>query len=151
MYDTINGRSGRSFGFGYPGTSMDVIDITSANDGRVMVLTMNLKDFEYFVYVFDAQGEHIFWFNVKESMSCHPCRIAFQPESEQAVILSTSNEYPKMFQIYTKDGEFLRNVHFDTGPMIVPSGSQGMAFTKNGRIAMCVLDKSIGKYKALVV
>lgn len=62
-----------------------------------------------------------------------------------------SDEYPKTFQKNPKHGEFVRSVHCDTESVIVPSGSQGMVVTRNGRIAMCVLDKNTNKYKILIV
>ena len=65
--------------------------------------------------------------------------------------ISNSDEYPKIFQIYTKRGEFVRSIHCDTETMTVPFGSQGMAVTSDGRIAMCVFDKSKNKCKVLVV
>ena len=152
MYNTTDGRSMGSFGFE---RFTHVHDITADNDGRVMLLAN--KNYDQYVNVFSAEGKHLFRYNIKDSTTCQARRIAFQPESEQVVVMSrrisNSDEYPKIFQIYTKRGEFVRSIHCtcDTETMTVPFGSQGMAVTSDGRIAMCVFDKSINKYKVLVV
>lgn len=119
-------------------------------------MVLAYKDYEQCVHVFSAdEGKHLFRYNIKDSITYRARRIAFQPESEQVVIMFVrfidSDEYPKIFQIYTKHGEFVRSIHCDTESMTVPFGSQGMVVTRNGRFAMCVLDKSINKYKVLVV
>ena len=134
---------------------MYAYDITVDNDDRVLVLAYNTKDYKRYVHVFSTAGKRLFSFDIKDSMTCQARRIAFQPESEQVVIMFgsfiDSDEYPKMFQMYTKHGEFVRSIHCDTGFVIVPFGSQGMVVTRNGRTAMCDLDKNTNKHKILIV
>ncbi|KAL9976328.1 hypothetical protein ACROYT_G013618 [Oculina patagonica] len=114
MYDTINGRAVRSFGF--ERFTLNAHDITAANDDRAMVLACD-KDCEQCIHVFSIEIKHLFRFNVKDSLTSKARWIAFQPESEQVVIMFVrfidSDEYSKMFQIYTKHGEFVRSIHCD--------------------------------------
>ena len=147
VYDT-NGEFVHSFGdkiLKHP------CDITSADDGCVMVL-----EYDNCVHLFSAEGDHLSRFTMNESKPHHPRFIAFLQATENAVVLSVEYndsgvKYPRMLHVYTKRGEFVRSIHLDKESMIVRIDSRGITVTKDGRVAMCVFEESISKYKVYIL
>ncbi|XP_078368916.1 uncharacterized protein LOC144652735 [Oculina patagonica] len=130
-------------------------DITAANDGCVMVLES--REYNNCVHLFSAEGDHLSRFTMDESKPHHPRFIAFLRATEQAVVLSVEYnhdsgvKYPRMLHVYTKHGEFVRSIHLDEESMIVRIDSRGITVTKDGRVAMCVFEESISKYKVYIL
>lgn len=127
-------------------------DITAANDGCVMVL-----DHDNSVHLFSAEGDHLSRFTTDESKPHHPRFIAFLRATEHAVVLSVEYnndsgvKYPRMLHVYTKHGEFVRSIHLDEECLTVRIDSRGITVTKDGRVAMCVYEESISKYKVYIL
>ena len=139
MYDT-DGRFVRSFGeeaLEHP------LDITAANDGRVMVV----EGFGSCVHIFSEDGDYLEKFELQER-HYFPC-IAFHRASEHVVITANQKRPGELrilhVVIFTKDGEFVRSTEYEGG-----FWSCRVTVTKDGRIAVLVKDID-RKWKVLVI
>jgi len=132
-----DGQLVRSFG---QGILRDGWAITSANEGRVMVLDRD----DSYVHVFSEQGEHLFEVKVKGSYS--PRAITFHQESEHFIVIGQEQGTDGKVRvlIYTKEGDFLRNIQLEI------DSPQSIAVTKEGRFAVVYRDW-INQNKVIVV
>ena len=127
-------------------------DITSANDGHVMVL-----EYDYCVHIFSADGDHLSRFTLTESKPHHPRFIAFFRGAEHALVLSVEYnhasgvKYPRTLHVYTKHGQCVRKIYFDEGSMTIRIDSRGITATNDGRLAMCALEESVNKSKVYIL
>ena len=126
VYET-NGQLVCSFGqqiLSYPR------DITTVNDGRVMVVG---GWGPRVVHIFSEQGDHLNKFCLQRSLFSP--KIVFHRESQQVAVVDTDNFSDKLYiEIYTKDGEFVRSISTHMGePFSFP---QEVAVTTEGCIAV---------------
>ena len=109
---------------------MCATDITSANDGRIMVVDRG----DSCVHIFSEHCAHLDKFKF-QGCYYYP-RIAFHMLSEHVVIASTKKEEPvAVVEIFTKDGEFVRSTQIHERSSI-----RGMTVAKDGRIALLLQD-----------
>ena len=127
-YET-DGQFVRSFGEGILECGLD---ITAANDGRVMVVGTNGRD--SYVHIFSEHGDHLNKFQL-QGYYLNP-RIAFHRASEHVVVAGIgveSKKYLLYVEISTKDGEFVRSTQIhEEGIEFV----RGITVTTEGRIAV---------------
>ena len=109
---------------------MCATDITSANDGRVMVVDRG----DSCVHIFSEHCAHLDKFKF-QGCYYYP-RIAFHMLSEHVVIAGTKKEEPvAVVEIFTKDGVFVRSTQIHKRNSI-----RGMTVAKDGRIALLLQD-----------
>ena len=140
VYNT-DGRFVRSFG---EEALEDPLDITAANDGRVMVV----EESRSCVHIFSEDGDYLEKFELQGRL--YPC-IAFHRASEH-VVITTNKERPGELDslhvtIFTKHGEFVRSTEFHEELFL----SSRVTVTKDGRIAVLVQDHIDRKWKVLVI
>ena len=142
VYNT-EGEFVRSFG---KGTLKSASDITTANDGRVMVVDRE----DSCVHIFNEDGVHLNKFKLQGQYR-YP-RIAFHPSCEHVVITGKEIPYedpgPLHVEIFTKDGEFVRSTQIHEERIYV---IEGMTVTKDGRIAVSRLLDIDHKWKVFVI
>ena len=140
VYDT-DGRFVRSFG---EEILKGALDITAANDGRVMVLTWG----DSCVHIFSEDGDYLKSFEL-QGRYVRP-RIAFHQASEHVVIAGKERSTNDLLcvKIFTKDGEFVRSTQIleEEYFFII-----GMTVTKDGRIALILRDVLNYECKVLVI
>ena len=136
VYDT-DGRFVRSFG---EEALENACDITAANDGRVMVVGKSGSC----VHIFSEDGDYLEKFELQGYFEPY---IAFHRASEHVVITGKQLDFLHV-AIFTKDGEFVRSTEFHDVPIRI---SSWMTVTKDGRIAVLVLDYIDRKSKVLVI
>ena len=138
VFDT-DGQFVCSFG---EGQLKDARDITTANDGRVMVVDRG----DSCVHIFNEDGDHLDKFVLQGSYSFP--KIAFHPVSQHVVVAGIEEEKGALhMEIYTKNGEFVRSTQIDDEEI---EDLQGIAVNIEGRIA-AVFGVADAKYKLLVV
>ena len=135
----IDGQFVCSFG---EGQLKDARDITTANDGRVMVVDRG----DCCVHIFSEDGDHLDKF-VLQGCYSFP-KIAFHCISEHVVVAGIEEKGALHMEVYTKDGEFVRSTQIDDEEEI--DDLQGIAVNTEGRIA-AVFGVSDVNYKMLVV
>ena len=123
VYET-DGRFVRSFG---KQNLQCPRDITSVSDGRVMVVD---EIPSHCVHIFRECGDYLSKFDLNGFL--HFPKIAFHRESQQVVLASTDDDKElSCFEIYTKDGEFVRSVFvYNIGYTL-----SAIAVSLDGRIA----------------
>ncbi|XP_078378085.1 uncharacterized protein LOC144661259 [Oculina patagonica] len=118
------------------------LDITAANDGRVMVV----DTYDSCVYIFSEHGDHLNKFKLQGSYWSP--RIAFHRASGHVVLAGIKpKERGKdllQVEVYTKDGEFVRGTQIYEEWI---GGVEGITVTTEGRIAVTCVDKK----KVLVI
>lgn len=125
VYDT-DGLFVCSFG---EGTLKSASDITSANDGRVMVVNRD----DFCVHIFSEDGHHLDKFQLQGGLYGCP-KIAFHMLSKHVVIAGTKGDHRVIVvEIFTKDGDFVRCTHMYVEPLLRITG---MTVTRDGRIAV---------------
>ena len=120
----------------------DARDITTGNDGRVMVVDRG----DFSVHIFSEHGDHLNKFKLQGCYSFP--KTAFHRPSEHVVVASIENEKNLLHvEIYTKDGEFVRSTQIHEEGI---DDLQGMTVATDGPIGAVfrVIDDS---YKVLVV
>ena len=129
----------RSFG---EGTLKSASDITSAYDGRVMVVDWR----DSCVHIFNEVGNFLDKFKL-QGRYYYP-RIAFHQLTEHLVIAGKKEESVVVVEIFTKDGEFVRStqIHEKRALRI-----RGMTVTLGGRIAVLLEDIDDEYVKVLVI
>ena len=129
----------RSFG---EGTLKSASDITSAYDGRVMVVDWR----DSCIHIFNEVGNFLDKFKL-QGRYYYP-RIAFHQLTEQLVIAGKKEESVVVVEIFTKDGEFVRStqIHEKRALRI-----RGMTVTLGGRIAVLLEDIDDEYVKVLVI
>jgi len=138
VFDT-DGQFVCSFG---EGQLKDARDITTANDGRVMVVDRG----DSCVHIFSRDGEHLDKFTLQGCFSFP--KIAFHRASKHVVVAGVEEEKGVLhMEIYTKDGKFVRSTQIDDEEIDV---LQGIAVNTKGRIAV-VFGVADANYKLLVV
>ena len=117
------------------------IDITVANDGRVLVLD-NYDDSsrsdslgaDLVVYIFNEQGNHLNKFKLQRDYSLYT-RITFHPVGEHVVVAGKELESNLLeVKIYSKDGEFVRSIQIQICDDFTEV--EGIAVNNDGRIAV---------------
>ena len=117
------------------------IDITIANDGRVLVLD-NYDDSsrsdslgaDLVVYIFNEQGNHLNKFKLQRDYSLYT-RITFHPVGEHVVVAGKELESNLLeVTIYSKDGEFVRCIQIQICDDFTEV--EGIAVNNDGRIAV---------------
>ena len=115
-----------------------VLDQACASGNRVMVL-----DVSFNVHVFSEQGDHLSKFQVQQRSPF--CGIAFHNSSEHVVL--AGNRHGCLYvEMYTKDGEFLRNTQIRVENVWLTGG---VAVTIEGHIA--VVCRQQEQWKVLIV
>ena len=105
------------------------VDITTVSDSRVMVVD---RFPSCSVHIFSEEGDHLNKFDLRGSFSLS-C-IAYHWESQEVVLVIAHDEEELLqFQIYTKDGEFLRSIFIHVEKL---AWLYGMAVSTEGRIAV---------------
>jgi len=138
VFDT-DGQFVCSFG---EGQLKDARDITTVNDGRVMVVDRG----DSCVHIFSEDGDHLDKFALQGCYSFP--KIAFHCASKHVVVAGIDEEKGVLhMEIYTKDGEFVRSTQIDDEEIDV---LQGIAVNTEGRIA-AVFGVADVNYKLLVV
>ena len=138
VFDT-DGQFVCSFG---EGQLKDARGITTANDGRVMVVDRGHSC----VHIFSRDGEHLDKFTLQGCFSFP--KIAFHRASKHVVVAGVEEEKGVLhMEIYTKDGKFVRSTQIDDEEIDV---LQGIAVNTKGRIAV-VFGVADANYKLLVV
>ena len=139
VYDT-NGQFVCSFG---EGQLKDAQDITTANDGRVLVVDRG----DSCVHIFSEDGDHLNGFKLRGCYSFP--KIAFHRASEHVIIAGIEEEKSILrMEIYSKNGEFVRSTQIDDDEEI--DDLQGIAVTSEGRVA-AVFGVTHANYNVLVV
>ena len=117
------------------------IDITVANDGRVLVLD-NYDDSsrsdsfraDLVVYIFNEHGDHLNKFKLQRDYSLYTS-IAFHPAGEHVVVAGKELDSKLLeVKIYSKDGEFVRSTQIQICDDFSEVG--GIAVNNDGRIAV---------------
>ena len=117
------------------------IDITIANDGRVLVLD-NYDDSsrsdslraDLVVYIFNEHGDHLNKFKLQRDYSLYTS-IAFHPAGEHVVVAGKELDSKLLeVKIYSKDGEFVRSTQIQICDDFSEVG--GIAVNNDGRIAV---------------
>ena len=117
------------------------IDITVANDGRVLVLD-NYDDSsrsdslraDLVVYIFNEHGDHLNKFKLQRDYSLYTS-IAFHPAGEHVVVAGKELDSNLLeVKIYSKDGEFVRSTQIQICDDFSEVG--GIAVNNDGRIAV---------------
>ena len=133
-YDS-NGEFVRSFGreiLNY------AIDITVANDGRVLVLDIDKEN--YFVRIFNEHGDYLNKFKLHINNVCSS-KITFHPASGHVVVAANEEREINLMwvTIYSKDGKFVRSVKIqnstDFSSLI---GILGITLKNDGTIAVII-------------
>ena len=138
VFDT-DGQFIGSFG---EGQLKDARDITTANDGSVMVVDRG----DSCVHVFSGDGDHLDKFTLQGCFSFP--KIAFHRASKHLVVAGVEEEKGVLhMEIYTKDGKFVRSTQIDDEEIDV---LQGIAVSAEGRIA-AVFGVTDANYKLVVV
>ena len=129
----------RSFG---EGTLKSASDITSAYDGRVMVVDWR----DSCIHIFNEVGNFLDKFKL-QGRYYYP-RIAFHQLTGHLVIAGKKEESVVVVEIFTKDGEFVRStqIHEKRALRI-----RGMTVTLGGRIAVLLEDIDDEYVKVLVI
>ena len=110
----------------------DAMDITAANDGRVMVVDSR----EPSVHIFSEHGDHPNKFKLQGCYSWP--RIAFHRASEHVFVAGIEKDLLHV-DVYTKDGEFIRGTHIQEKGIYY---LRGITVTTEGRIAVvCVYQR----------
>ena len=124
------------------GQLKDARDITTATDGRVMVVDRG----DSCVHIFSEDGDHLDKFTLQ---GCYAFpKIAFHRTSKHVVVAGIEEEKGVLhMEIYTKDGEFVRNTQIVDEEI---ADLQGIAVNTEGRIAV-VFGVADANYKLLVV
>ena len=116
------------------------IDITVANDGRVLVLdnydssrSDSLRA-DLVVYIFNEHGDHLNKFKLQRDYSLYTS-IAFHPAGEHVVVAGKELDSKLLeVKIYSKDGEFVRSTQIQICDDFSEVG--GIAVNNDGRIAV---------------
>jgi len=136
VYET-DGRFVRSFG---ERKLTNGNDITTVNDGRVMVV----ECYASCVHIFSEDGDYLDSFKLQRNHACPS--IAFHQASEHVVIAGTKTSTTVSdllrVEIFTKDGEFVRSTQSPQIPKVGMYITRGMTVTKNGRIAVLLRKRS---------
>ena len=136
----IDGQFVCSFG---EGQLKDARDITTTNDGRVMVVDRS----DSCVHIFSEDGDHLDKFVLQRCYSFP--KIAFHRISEHVVVAGIEEKKGALhMEIFTKHGEFVRSTQIDDEEEI--DVLQGIAVNTEGRIA-AVFGVAEANYKLLVV
>ncbi|XP_078378079.1 uncharacterized protein LOC144661252 isoform X2 [Oculina patagonica] len=136
-YDNVvvhetDGQFVRSFG---EGILKGALDITAANDGRVMVVDM----YDFCVHIFSEHGEHLNKFKL-QGRYWSP-RIAFHRASEHVVLAGKEPEKDLLLvEVYTKDGEFVRSTQIHEERI---GDVEGITVTTEGRIAVASCEEKV--------
>ena len=140
VYET-NGQFVRSFG---EQILCDACDITTVSDGTVMVVQRSIPGR---VHIFSEEGDYLNKFDLQRGLAFP--KIAFHRESQQVVVVGGENYSLEILyiEIYTKNGEFMRETPIHIGE---PSSLNGIAVTTEGRIAVatCLEDLT---YKVIII
>jgi len=136
VYDT-DGLFVRSFG---EGTFKDATDITTANDGRVMVVEGSDS---FCVHIFSEDGVHLNNVNIQGRIYWFP-RIAFHRRSG-SVVIAAKDEDLLHVEIFTKDGDFVRSTQIHEEGI---DSVKGLTVTMDGQIALLLAGY---KSKVLVI
>ena len=128
-YDS-NGEFVRSFGREILNCA---IDITVANDGRVLVLDIDKEN--YFVRIFNEHGDYLNKFKLHINNVCNP-KITFHPASGHVVVAANEEREINLMwvTIYSKDGKFVRNVKIQNSHDFIEIG--GITLKNDGTIAV---------------
>ena len=139
-YDS-NGKLVRSFG----GEILKCAkDITVANDGRVLVLEVDhdslrsvFDNENYFVRIFSEHGDYLNKFKLHRNNVCKP-KITFHPASGHVVVAAKGEREMNLVwvTIYSKDGEFVRNVKIQDSHLFVEI--EGITLQNDGNIAVVI-------------
>ena len=139
-YDS-NGKLVRSFG----GEILKCAkDITVANDGRVLVLEVDhdslrsvFDNENYFVRIFSEHGDYLNKFKLHRNNVCKP-KITFHPASGHVVVAAKGEREMNLVwvTIYSKDGEFVRNVKIQDSHRFVEI--EGITLQNDGNIAVVI-------------
>ena len=116
------------------------IDITVANDGRVLVLdnydssrSDSLRA-DLVVYIFNEHGDHLNKFKLQRDYSLYTS-IAFHPAGEHVVVAGKTLDSNLLeVKIYSKDGEFVRSTKIQICDDFSEVG--GITVNNDGRIAV---------------
>ena len=116
------------------------IDITVANDGRVLVLdnydssrSDSLRA-DLVVYIFNEHGDHLNRFKLQRDYSLYTS-IAFHPAGEHVVVAGKTLDSNLLeVKIYSKDGEFVRSTKIQICDDFSEVG--GITVNNDGRIAV---------------
>ena len=127
------------------------IDITVANDGRVLVLDFghdslrSVFDKEnYFVRIFSEHGDYLNKFKLHRNNVCYP-KIAFHPAAGGHVVVAGTEREINLVQVtmYSKDGEFVRCVEIQNSHSFFAIG--GITLQNDGNIAVVTRSLSGGR------
>lgn len=117
--------------------------ISAANDGRIML--MNRSDPS--VHVISEMGEHLYDFKVEGSSL--NARLTYHWPSEQVVVAGEKQEEGILrFQVFTKDGTFIRSIEINAEEIHTV---RGLSVTTEGKIAVVYESKHSYTGKVLVV
>ena len=116
------------------------IDITVANDGRVLVLDnydssrSDSLGADLVVYIFNEHGDHLNKFKLQRDYSLYTS-IAFHPAGEHVVVAGKTLDSNLLeVKIYSKDGEFVRSTKIQICDDFSEVG--GITVNNDGRIAV---------------
>ena len=112
-----------------------VLDVTVANDGRVMVLAQGDHRF----HIFSKSGDYLDKFKLQQ-IDCDYTSITFYRAGEQVFVAGTRVDKHLQVEIYRKDGEFMYCVQMPATEGWIHAVS-GIAVTTKGCIA-CVANFS---------
>ena len=148
-YDS-NGEFVRSFG---EEILRYAVDITVANDGRILVLDNDdpsrsdtLKA-DLVVHIFSEHGDYLNKFKLKRSFFKYTS-ITFQPAGEHVVVAGIDlNRNLLEVKILSKDGEFVRSVQIQNCDEFFEV--RGIAMNNDGRIAAVTTNLKNGKVVVL--
>ena len=144
-YDS-NGKFVRSFG---EKILKYAVDITVANDGRVLVLDVDYDSLrsvfdkeEFFVHIFSKHGGHLNKFKLQRNCFLFTS-IAFHPAGEHVVVAGREIERVLLeVKIYSKDGEFVCSVQIQNRNVFFKV--KGITVNNDGRIAVLRSDGECG-------